>query len=134
MTMLRSLDWRLVFLIVMALVVRLYRVTNPIADWHAFRQVDTASVTREYVKHGIDILRPRYQDLSNIQSGFDNPHGYRMVEFPIVNAVIAFFLKVFPFFDLGIISRLFSIAASLGIAELFLYSMLHNLYLTEGSS
>jgi hypothetical protein len=60
-----------------------------VADWHSFRQADTASVTREYVKDGIDLLRPRYQDLSNIQSGKDNLEGYRMVEFPFINAVTA---------------------------------------------
>lgn len=97
---------------------RLYGLTNPLADWHSFRQADTASVTREYVKHGIDLLHPRYQDLSNIQSGEenggkDNVMGYRMVEFPMVNGVIAKIIQVFPALDLVITSRVFSIFASL---------------------
>lgn len=68
---------------------RLYKIDNPIADWHEFRQADTASVSRYYLKNGINLLYPRYGDLSNIQSGKDNPNGYRFVEFPIYNALHA---------------------------------------------
>lgn len=105
----------------LALFLRLYRLDNPLADWHAFRQVDTASVTREYVKaQKIDLLRPKYHDLSNIQSGMDNLEGYRMVEFPFVNALLALILRQWPVLDLVIISRLASILISLGtIAVLF---------------
>lgn len=71
----------------LALLVRLYRVDNPIADWHSFRQSDTASVTRNYIKNGWDLFHPRYDDLSNIQSGVDNPHGWRMVELPVFNSI-----------------------------------------------
>ena len=62
----------------------MYRINQTVLDWHSFRQADTASVTREYVKHGMNLLRPRYDDLGSIQSGQDNLEGYRMVEFPIV--------------------------------------------------
>lgn len=113
-----------VFIIALACVVRLYKLTTPLLDWHSFRQVDTASVTREYVKHGIDLLHPRYQDLSNGQSAYrllvmfnvtyDNVEGWRMVEFPIVNAALALLLRTFPFLDLVIVSRVASILASLG--------------------
>lgn len=108
----------LVGIVVIAAILRCYQLTAPLADWHSFRQADTASVTREYVKHGIDLLHPRYHDLSNIQSGIltggkDNLEGYRMVEFPFVNGIIAAFLHFFPRLDLVIVSRLFSIVASL---------------------
>jgi hypothetical protein len=78
----------LVGLLVGAFLVRLYGITNPLADWHSFRQADTASVTREYIKHGVDLLHPKYHDLSNVQSGQmnegkDNVEGWRMVEFPL---------------------------------------------------
>ena len=99
----------------MAFLLRLYRINNPVADWHAFRQADTASVTREYLKADrIDILRPQYHDLSNIQSGLDNPEGYRMVEFPFVNAFLASIFKIFPSWDLVFFSRLSSVFISLG--------------------
>jgi len=36
-----------------AFVTRLYKVNSPIADWHSWRQADTASVTKIYVEEGI---------------------------------------------------------------------------------
>lgn len=105
----------LLCIIVVAAILRLYRIDNPIADWHAFRQADTASVTREYTKaEQINLLEPHYHDLSNIQSGLDNPEGYRMVEFPFINALIAAFLRLFPQLDLVLVSRLASVLVSLG--------------------
>lgn len=100
-------------LVLVALLLRLYKINEPLADWHSFRQVDTASVTREYVKHGIDILRPHYQDMSNIQSGKDNLEGWRMVEFPLINAVIAQVLLGHPSWNEVVVGRAFSIVASL---------------------
>ena len=92
-------------ILILAFILRLYRINNPVGDWHAFRQADTASVTREYVKApSIDLLRPQYHDLGNIQSGLDNLDGYRMVEFPLVNAVLAWILRNVPSLDLVITS------------------------------
>jgi 4-amino-4-deoxy-L-arabinose transferase-like glycosyltransferase len=106
--------FQLALILLLAFSLRLYRINNPVADWHAFRQADTASVTREYVKADkIDLLRPHYQDLSNIQSGFDNLEGYRMVEFPFVNAFLALILRTFKSLDLVLFSRLASVFISL---------------------
>lgn len=77
----------LLLIIFLGLLLRLYRIDSPIADWHSWRQADTASVTREFVRNGYDLLHPTYHDLSNVPSGKDNPNGYRFVEFPIYNAV-----------------------------------------------
>lgn len=104
----------LTLILIVAFFLRLKGITNSVTDWHAFRQADTASVTREYVRQGIDLLHPRYHDFSNIASGLDNLEGYRMVEFPIVNAVVAFLLRVVPSWDLVVVSRLASVVASLG--------------------
>jgi len=109
-----ELNVLLICIVILALGLRLFGLTGSLTDWHSFRQADTASVTREYVKHGIDILRPTYQDLGNIQSGKDNLNGYRMVEFPFVNALLASVLIAVPQLDLVIVSRLFSILCSLG--------------------
>lgn len=116
----------LVLLLTLALILRLYRIGNPIADWHAFRQADTASVTREYVKHGINLLEPKYHDLSNIQSGKDNLAGYRMVEFPMINGLIAGLIKALPFLPLVLTSRLMSVLASLGTLT-FIYYFVQNI-------
>jgi hypothetical protein len=114
----KKVDIKLLLVIIVFLTFfsRLYRIDNPIADWHSFRQADTASVTREYVKNGIDILRPHYHDLSNIQSGENNLEGWRMVEMPFVNALIASVIRINPSLKMEIVSRLFSISFSVGTA------------------
>ncbi len=117
----------LAIIIGLSLLVRTYRLTFPLADWHSFRQVDTASVTREFVKHGIDLLHPQYHDLSNIQSGKDNLAGWRMVEFPLVNGLIAGLLRFQPGWDLVIVSRISSIGASL-ISLVALYWLARRFY------
>lgn len=110
----------LIALLVLATLTRLYRVTNPLLDWHAWRQADTASVTREYVKHGIKPLVPKYLDLSNTPSGTDNPNGYRMVEFPLLNIGTASLLRVLPQLPLEQTSRVVSLVFSvLGLAALY---------------
>jgi hypothetical protein len=97
-----------------AFIVRLYRIHYPLLDWHSFRQADTASVTREYVKNGIDLFRPTYHDISSHQSGLDNPSGYRMVEFPIINGLTALILRTFPALPLVPTIRMLSIIFSMG--------------------
>src|SRR3989344_9203010 len=90
----------------MGLLVRLYKIGNPVADWHSFRQADTASVTRVYAEEGINLLIPRYHDISTTQSGLFNPEGYRFVEFPIFNAIHALLLTNFGIFSLEVWGRL----------------------------
>lgn len=107
--------------IILGLAVRLYRIDFPLADWHSWRQVDTAGVTREFVKNGIDLLHPKYMDLSSIPSGKDNPFGWRMVEFPFINGLTAAIIQSFGGLNavgglegLVKIERLVSIIFSLG--------------------
>ncbi|OGM02396.1 hypothetical protein A2115_02945 [Candidatus Woesebacteria bacterium GWA1_41_8] len=88
---------------------RLYKINNPIADWHSFRQADTASVSRIYVEEGINLLFPRYHDVSSTQSRNYNPQGYRFVEFPLYNAAHALLAKTFGLFSLEVWGRLTSI-------------------------
>jgi len=83
-------------ILVVALSFRLYKVNIPLADYHSWRQVDTAAVARNFVRDGFNLMSPRYDDLSAIESGIENPNGYRFVEFPIYNAIFAFFYKAYP--------------------------------------
>lgn len=100
--------------------VRLYKIDNPVADWHSWRQADTASVTRNYVQRGINLLIPRYDDISSIQSRISNPEGYRMVEFPVYNGVSALAVNAFPKLSVEVWSRLITIVCAL-ITSFFLY-------------
>ncbi len=104
----------LILIILLAFALRLYKISNPILDWHSWRQADTASVTREYVKNSLNPLYPKYHDISNIPSGKFNPEGYRMVEFPIYNILVASILRAIPQLQLEATSRMVSILFSLG--------------------
>lgn len=110
----------LVVILFLSFVVRLYRIDEPLADWHSWRQADTAAVARNYVKYGVDLLHPIYDDISSTQSGLDNPNGYRMVEFPIYNALVASVYSRWPGYKMETWARMISILASLG-SLIFLY-------------
>jgi len=107
-------------ILILGFVVRLYKINNPIADWHSWRQADTASVTRVYIRDGMNLLLPRYHDISSIQTGKFNPSGYRMVEFPFYNATVTVLFNSFHHFSLEVWSRLITILCAVTTA-LFLY-------------
>lgn len=105
---------------VFGFLVRLYKINNPIADWHSWRQADTASVSREYVNKGINLLLPTYHDISSIQTGIFNPNGYRMVEFPIYNAIHAVLFTQIGRLSLEVWGRLLTVLTAL-VTAWFLY-------------
>lgn len=106
-------------ILLLTFILRLYKIDNPIADWHSWRQADTASVARIYFDEGINLLYPRYYDISTTQSKIFNPHGYRFVEFPIYNALVAILTKT-GYFTLEIWGRLVSICSAL-VSLIFIY-------------
>ncbi len=110
---------QLIVIFCLAFYLRTYKINNPIADWHSWRQADTASVTRNYVRYGIDPLFPRYDDLSSVASGKPNPEGYRFVEFPLYNIASVVIDKLVPD-TIEHSSRLTSIFASMW-SLIFLY-------------
>ncbi len=116
----------LTLILALALFTRWYKIDAPVADWHSFRQADTASVSHQYLKNGIDLLRPSYHDLSNIPSGEYNPQGYRMVEFPLYNAIHASLAKAGDFWTLDQWGRALSVAFSLGTI-IFLYLIIEKI-------
>jgi hypothetical protein len=116
----------LISILVVALVVRLYKIDNPVADWHSFRQADTASVTRNFAEKGINLLVPTYHDLSNIQSGIENPNGYRMVEFPVYNLLHLEMFKLVPSIGLDMAGRLTSVILSL-VSIVLIYLIVNKL-------
>ncbi len=119
----------LVLIIVLAFSLRLYRINSPLADWHSWRQADTSAVSRNFVKNGFDLLHPRFDDLSNVPSGLENPEGYRFVEFPIYNFLQAAIFKAAPVVSLEVWGRLVSILFSLG--SLFFLYLIARHYLSE---
>lgn len=100
---------------------RLYKFNAPIADWHAWRQVDTSAVSRFFVKDGFDVFHPRYYDLSNVPSGVhENPQGYRFVEFPFYNLAQALPYKIIDILTIEEWGRIVTIFSSL-LSATFLY-------------
>lgn len=111
----------ILFLLLTGFLIRLYRFDGPVADWHSWRQADTSAVSRNFVSTGFDLLHPRFDDLSNVQSNkYDNPNGYRFVEFPIYNVFQAGGFLTFGYFSIEQWGRLVSIVACL-ISAVFLY-------------
>lgn len=102
----------LVLILLVNFSLRLYKIDSPIADWHSWRQADTASVSRLYVKNGVNLFAPKYQDLSSVGTGYNNPEGYRFVEFPIYNAIHAEVYKLYPKFSLEKWGRLLAVLFS----------------------
>lgn len=116
-------DFIILFLILsVAFIFRLYKVTTPLADLHSWRQADTAAVSRNYVRTGIDLFKPQYDDLSSIESGKENPQGLRFVEFPLYNAVIAATYSIFQTsYPIEVYGRLVTIFFSLLIISILYY-------------
>lgn len=110
----------LFLILIAAFVLRLYRIDNPIGDWHAFRQADTSAVSKVYLENGIDLLHPMYFDISNIQSGKNNPQGYRMVEFPIYNVLQVVTFIALPVFSFEMWGRLVTVFSST-LTLIFIY-------------
>jgi len=108
-----KLQYLILFIILtVGFVLRLYRINNPIGDWHAFRQADTSAVSKVFVEKGVSVLSPKYFDISNIQSGKDNPEGYRFVEFPIFNIFQSGSFLFFKTFSLEEWGRIVSVVAT----------------------
>ena len=111
----------LVVILAVGFAVRMYKIDNPIADWHSWRQADTAAVTRNFVRYGVNLLYPRYDDFSDVSGrGLFNPEGYRMVEFPLFNLVHYTLREVFPFNSLEFWGRMTSVLSALASA-VFIY-------------
>lgn len=90
---------------------RLYKLDSPIADWHSWRQADTASVTRNFIKEGFNPFLPRGDDMSGIaEKPIINTGHLRFVEFPIYNIFVYPFYLIFGVNEIyhRLVSALFS--------------------------
>lgn len=111
----------LIALFVLAIAFRVYKINTPLIEYHSWRQADTMAVARNYAREGIHLLLPRYDDISPLQTGFDNPNGYRMVEFPMYNSLITIAYLAVPIFPIEIWGRVMSVLLSLVILSVVYY-------------
>jgi len=112
-------------LLALGLIVRLYKIDAPLADWHSWRQADTAAVSRNFVRDGFNLLYPQSDSLLALnEHGLANPNRYFINEFPLYNALVAVLYRQF-----GVnvaIGRLVSIFFSL-IGALALFGLTRTL-------
>lgn len=115
-----------VVILILAFTLRLYKLNNPIADWHSWRQADTAAVARNFVKDHFNILYPQSDSLTPLNEyGLQNPNRYFINEFPLYNSLVAILYGIF-----GInpaLARLLSIFFAT-VGTLFLYLLAKRLF------
>lgn len=116
----------IVFIFSLTFIVRLYKLNNPVADWHSWRQADTAAVARNFFKTGINLLYPQSDSLLALNpKNLPNPNRYFINEFPFYNALVAILYRQFGVHEY--LARLISIVfASLG--AVFLWLLTNRLY------
>ncbi len=89
LSILRNQYFWLGLILILGFLVRLYKIDSPIADWHSWRQADTAAVTRNFIKEGFNPFLPKYDDMSGVaERPIANPNRFRFVEFPLYNIFV----------------------------------------------
>ncbi|HOK57136.1 MAG TPA: glycosyltransferase family 39 protein [bacterium] len=103
---------KLLLIFLFFLPVLLYHINIPILDTYSFRQTQTAAVTRNFYKNGINFLKT---ELDVFGTGNEK---YLLLEFPVYQAIVCIFYKLF--FPSEIWGRIVSIImAYLGAFLLF---------------
>lgn len=108
----------LIFAVILSIgfLLRIHQIERPLADWHSWRQADTAAVARNFAKEGYNPFVPKYDDMSSQANGLDNPNRYRFVEFPIYNTLVFIVWKITGISVLT--ARLVTVLISLGSTAL----------------
>ena len=98
-----------------AFIVRLYKVDNPIADWHSWRQADTAAVAKNFVKDGFNFLKPQIDNfVATNERGLANPERLFYVEPPFYQTIVFILYKIWGIHEYlaRFVSIFFSLVAS----------------------
>lgn len=107
-----------IILLGLGVAVRSYKIDAPLADWHSWRQADTAAVARNFVKDGWNPLYPQSDSLLALnEHNLENPNRYFINEFPLYNSIVA---GIYTQFGVNVmygrmVSIFFSIAGALGL-------------------
>ena len=103
------------------IIFRLHGFTNPVADWHSWRQADTAAVTRNFIKDGFTPLFPKFDSYHSLnENNLPNPDRYFLAEFPIYNIITYYGFTTFHHFTIEEWGRIVSIFFS-AFGIIFLY-------------
>ncbi len=106
------MKYRILGILGLALMLRLYHVDFPVAGWHSWRQADTAAIARNFSENGFRLFYPQ------IDWG-GNSSGIVETEFQIYPFLVSLLYALFGVHD--IIGRILSVCFSMGtIYALFL--------------
>ncbi len=114
-------------ILLVAFGLRFYKIDNPVADHHSWRQADTAAVARNFVKDGFNILQPKMDNMA-VQSSPNlpiNSERYFLAELPVYNAAVAGVYTLFGIHEQY--ARLVSVLASIGTI-IFLFLLLREVW------
>ncbi|MBM3205325.1 hypothetical protein FJZ41_00535 [Candidatus Shapirobacteria bacterium] len=115
----------LMIILALAFVLRLYKIDNPLADHHSWRQADTAAVARNFVKEGFDFLHPRIDNMAPlVLTDAANEERLFLVEPPLYQTIVAGFYHLWGVQEKW--ARLVSILFYLG-AIVFLFLLVKKL-------
>lgn len=136
----------LFFVFVTAFILRTYRINNPVADWHSWRQSDTAAVARSLATEDFNLLYPRAHNFFKQSPGdLNNPNRYFLNEFPFYNALVALLYKAFgvkelyarlvtiffssaTIFFLYLLTKKYTSKLTAGLAAIFFAILPYNIY------
>ena len=111
-----------VFIFFLAFILRTYKIDNPVADCHSWRQSDTAAVARSFATEGFNLFYPRAHNyFKQSTNDLENPNRYFLNEFPLYNAAVAGLYKIFGVEERY--ARLVSIFTS-SLTGIFLYLLI----------
>lgn len=119
-------EWIIVIaILVLGVWIRTYRLATPLADWHSWRQADTAAVARNFIQENFNLLYPQSDSLWSLSpTQLPNPNRYFMNEFPLYNASVA---VLYHYFGINhVYGRVVSIAVS-ALGALYLYLLVKKL-------
>lgn len=75
--------------------VRLFKVDQPLADHHSWRQADTAAVARNFVQEGFTFFRPKIDNMTYLHApDILNPERLFLAEPPVYNTLVAGFYRL----------------------------------------
>ncbi|MCF2147830.1 glycosyltransferase family 39 protein [Desmonostoc muscorum LEGE 12446] len=104
----------ILFLLILAVALRIYNINSPIIGIHSWRQSDTAAIARNFYENGFNLFYPQ------IDWGGNLP-GYCETEFPIYSFIVALIYRIFGVAEFW--GRFFSIICFL-VALYFLYQFI----------
>ncbi|MBI2428570.1 MAG: glycosyltransferase family 39 protein, partial [Ignavibacteriales bacterium] len=88
-----TMNKRLLVILLVTLITRLYHIDFPIAGWHSWRQADTAAIARNFAEENMNIAYPAIDWRGNTQ-------GYVESEFQLYTYTIALLYKVFSIHEM----------------------------------